>query len=310
MFVPLLLFTTLLLSSAAGAVLGSRELENQVRAMMVDELDILRPVVEARSSQLRRDKVSATILTSTPEGGCWLEDETMVLDCYAFSVDFDKAPASVKITMRRNPKGTAERLIVTLYEVREDGSLKVLGRGALEGQEMSYIRRLRIAILQNAKDWFRVESGAGAPVERKVKVALLADGRPEPYGYFFDGPPELDYAYYEGPNSSKCDPSLECCLVSHYVNFTEIGWNKFIQYPAGFHANFCTGPSNPSCKHENPVVESILSTARSQSALPRKNFACAPHSFAPLHILYTVGENHSMKLILDDMIALSCSCMA
>lgn len=62
---------------------------------------------------------------------------------------------------------------MTLYEVREDGSLKVLGRGALEGQEMSYIRRLRIAILQNAKDWFRVESGAGAPVERKVKVGAM-----------------------------------------------------------------------------------------------------------------------------------------
>ncbi|KAK6016054.1 transforming growth factor beta like domain protein, partial [Ostertagia ostertagi] len=146
-------------------------------------------------------------------------------------------------------------------------------------------------------------------------VEVLANGRPASYFDYFDGPPELDFTYHDGQTNRKCNPSVECCLVKHYVNFTEIaiefqGWDKFIQYPVGFYANYCIGPPHLKCPHENPEVEYILSTARTQSELPLKPFACAPRSFAPLRILYTVGPNHSMSLLLHDMIALSCSCIS
>ncbi|EPB79081.1 transforming growth factor beta like domain protein [Ancylostoma ceylanicum] len=155
--------------------------------------------------------------------------------------------------------------------------------------------------------WYAFET-FGLKSSEMPRVEVLANNHPLSYFNVFAGAPELDIDYYDSP-SQECNPRIECCLVPHYVNFTEIGWNKFIMYPAGFYANYCIGPKHVSCPHEDPEVESILSTARVQSSLPLTRYKCAPRTFAPLNILYSVGPNHSMKLRLDDVRALSCSCM-
>ncbi|EYB89747.1 hypothetical protein Y032_0228g2877 [Ancylostoma ceylanicum] len=200
-------------------------------------------------------------------------------------------------------------MTVTLYEQSKwKSEHRRLGRATLDQNEVVRIRNLRIEVIRNAKGWFNSDADIRKPMEHRLKVEVLANNHPLSYFNVFAGAPELDIDYYDSP-SQECNPRIECCLVPHYVNFTEIGWNKFIMYPAGFYANYCIGPKHVSCPHEDPEVESILSTARVQSSLPLTRYKCAPRTFAPLNILYSVGPNHSMKLRLDDVRALSCSCM-
>nr|CDJ81141.1 Transforming growth factor beta domain containing protein [Haemonchus contortus] len=281
----------------------------QVREMMMNELNLYDKKGTAFRQAVRTDKISETIMTSTPEGLCQLNNNSKIYDCFIYAVPPGMSTISAKFTMRRTRRRRSATLTATLYEIWQGGSRGVLGRGGIDGGELD-IPNIRLEVLRNAAHWFNKESSTSTTVDRWVKVEVLANGHPAQYFDYFDGAPELDFVYYDGPKASECDPSVECCLVEHYVNFTEIGWDKFIQYPAGFYANYCMGPSNMRCPHENPEVEYLLSTARAQSELPLKPFACAPRSFAPLRILYTVGPNHSMSLVLPDMIALSCSCMA
>ncbi|VDL75410.1 unnamed protein product [Nippostrongylus brasiliensis] len=312
----LLLLTNLLgRSSTATAQYDSRQLERKVKTMMLKELDLLtgrdiRKPDERASGRKIRDKVTETVYTATPDGVCLPRNKTLMADCFAFKTEFNTDVVSAMITMRRNRDRKPSKLIVALFEVGETMKLKPLGRGVIEDPEMDLIRNLRISIFRSTLDWFNPGPGMSKEEVHRIKIEVVADGSPVPYFDFFEEPPELDLAYYDNPQNDNCDPTVECCLVTHFVNFTEIGWDKFIQYPIGFYANYCIGPSSPKCFHEDPEVQTILSVAQAQSELPNRHFHCAPKQFAPLQILYRIGTHHSMKLILDDMIALSCSCMA
>ncbi|KAK6016056.1 hypothetical protein OSTOST_18466, partial [Ostertagia ostertagi] len=165
-------------------------------------------------------------------------------------LSFDSQLKYCRRTGRRRPR----LLIVALYELWEGGSKGLLGRRVIDRDETDDIESVRIEVLQNAGHWFK-RFDLDTLVDAKE---VLANGRPASYFDYFDGPPELDFTYHDGQTNRKCNPSVECCLVKHYVNFTEIGWDKFIQYPVGFYANYCIGPPHLKCPHENPEVEYIL----------------------------------------------------
>ncbi|VDM71615.1 unnamed protein product [Strongylus vulgaris] len=150
-------------------------------------------------------------------------------------------------------------MTVTLYEISGwKGEPRKLGRATLDQKEASRIRSLRIEVIRSAKSWFNSETSGRKLMEHNVKVDVSVASRPVSYFKYFVGPPELDLAYYDGPSSNQCNPKVECCLIPHYVNFTEIGWSKFIMYPAGFYANYCIGPKHLTCPHDDPEVEGIL----------------------------------------------------
>ncbi|KAK5972318.1 Transforming growth factor beta like domain protein [Trichostrongylus colubriformis] len=309
--VPIIVILLMYANTATSAPFSSKELEKQVRTMMVNELKLYDAHDMKKSGQaLWRGKISETIQTSTPEGICSLKNNSMIPNCFTYFVSPSTSAVSARFTMRRTRRRRSATVTAAIYELWQGESRNLLGRGDLDGDEQDNMPYIRIEILRNAAHWFNRQSLPNTAIERRVKVEVFMNGRPASYFDFFDGPPELDFAYNDGASKKSCDPSIECCLVEHYVNFTEIGWDKFIQYPAGFYANYCVGPSYLKCTHENPEVEYILSIARAQSELPHKPFACAPQNFAPLRILYTIGPNHSMSLLLHDMIALSCSCIA
>ncbi|KHJ98343.1 hypothetical protein OESDEN_01674 [Oesophagostomum dentatum] len=134
--------------------------------------------------------------------------------------------------------------------------MKKLGTVTLDQNEIGRVRSLRIEVIRSAKSWFN--SGTNDVFHHNVKVDVLANSQAISYFSFFVAPPELDCAYYDSAGQKDCNPKVECCLVPYYVNFTEIGWNKFILYPDGFYANYCIGPKLVSCPHEDPDIEGIL----------------------------------------------------
>ncbi|KAJ1363555.1 hypothetical protein KIN20_023449 [Parelaphostrongylus tenuis] len=302
-------------SSEAFPAVGTRELSEKLKALLIGKLDLLQSqnlewkYVGAVSGG---GKVGETVLTTTPNGVCLTMDRIKISDCFTYTIHPQTPALSAIFTMSLKQTTEPVNLTVTLYETSHwKTELSTLGRSYVDSEEIDSVRDIRVEILRNAKGWFNTISNAEAPVVHMLKVEVLANNRLVSYFDFFSKPPELDFSYFDdGRVRMKCDPTVECCLVPHYVNFTEIGWNKFIMYPDGFYANYCIGPSDVTCTHENPEVEILLNTARAQSELPKKNYACAPRSFAPLRILYQVGPNHTMKLRLDDMIAMTCSCIS
>ncbi|VDK69898.1 unnamed protein product [Cylicostephanus goldi] len=128
----------------------------------------------------------------------------------------------LSLSLRRN-LGLVS-ITVTLFEVIGwHGELRKLGRATLEQNEIARIRSLRIEVIHSAKSWFNSEVTAEKPLVHNVKVDILVDNKPVSYFKYFLGPPELDLAYYDDPLWNRCDPQVECCLMPHYVNFTEIG---------------------------------------------------------------------------------------
>ncbi|KAK6039682.1 hypothetical protein COOONC_22813 [Cooperia oncophora] len=154
---------------------------------------------------------------------CSLNYSSRITDCFMYSVPPGIPIVSAKFTMRRRRRRRSPMLSAALYELWRGGTKGLLGRGTIDGEDMDEITDIRVEVIRNAAHWFNGEAISDAAVDRWVKVEVLSNGHPSSYFDFFDEAPELDLVYHEGPPKTKCDPSVECCLVQHYVNFTEIG---------------------------------------------------------------------------------------
>lgn len=92
-----------------------------------------------------------------------------------------------------------------------------------------------------------------------------------------------------------------CCLENFYVNFTAIGWDKWILYPAGYHANYCRGQCDLS--HARYYHSTLLSKYSNIISL-----CCSPKQMAPLRLLYIDEENKVHQKSIPDMVVESCDC--
>lgn len=92
-----------------------------------------------------------------------------------------------------------------------------------------------------------------------------------------------------------------CCLETFYVNFTDIGWDKWIIYPTGYNANYCRGQCDLS--HSRYYHSTLLSKFSNVIGL-----CCSPKQMAPLRLLYIDEENKVHQKTMPDMIVESCDC--
>lgn len=101
-------------------------------------------------------------------------------------------------------------------------------------------------------------------------------------------------------NQVKSDKDA-CCLESFYVNFTEIGWDKWILYPSGYNANYCRGQCDIS--HARYYHSTLLSKFSHIIGL-----CCSPRQMAPLSLLYIDEDNKVHQKLMANMIVESCDC--
>lgn len=92
-----------------------------------------------------------------------------------------------------------------------------------------------------------------------------------------------------------------CCLETFYVNFTHIGWDKWILYPPGYNANYCRGQCDLS--HARYYHSTLLSKYSNVISL-----CCSPKQMAPLRLLYIDEDNKVHQKSIPDMIVEGCDC--
>lgn len=92
-----------------------------------------------------------------------------------------------------------------------------------------------------------------------------------------------------------------CCLEKFYVNFTDIGWDKWILYPAGYNANYCRGQCDLS--HARYYHSTLLNKFSNVIGL-----CCSPKQMAPLRLLYIDESNKVHQKSIPDMVVQACDC--
>lgn len=117
------------------------------------------------------------------------------------------------------------------------------------------------------------------------------------------------------------DPCIgNCKRTNFYVNFTDIGWEKWILYPRFYNAYTCEGEcSTPLAirRNDNPssIDAQVTNYAQIMSILEYRHLSgkkkitkCVPTKLKPLEIVY-LNENNKLEVrVYENMIVQQCGC--
>ncbi|XP_036380415.1 bone morphogenetic protein 2-like [Megalops cyprinoides] len=94
-----------------------------------------------------------------------------------------------------------------------------------------------------------------------------------------------------------------------YVDFNDVGWNKWIVAPSGYHAFFCLGECRfPLADHLNSSSHAMVQTLVNSvnSAIPRA--CCVPTALSPIAMLYLDQHDRVVLKNYQDMVVEGCGC--
>ncbi|NP_001165247.1 bone morphogenetic protein 16 precursor [Danio rerio] len=94
-----------------------------------------------------------------------------------------------------------------------------------------------------------------------------------------------------------------------YVDFKDVGWNKWIIAPSGYDAFFCLGECRfPLADHMNSSSHAMVQTLVSSvnGAVPRP--CCVPTALSPIALLFLDQEERVVLKNYQDMVVEGCGC--
>lgn len=94
-----------------------------------------------------------------------------------------------------------------------------------------------------------------------------------------------------------------------YVDFKDVGWNKWIVAPSGYDAFFCLGECRfPLADHMNSSSHAMVQTLVNSvnGAVPRA--CCVPTGLSPIALLYLDQEERVVLKNYQDMVVEGCGC--
>ncbi|XP_066560190.1 bone morphogenetic protein 16 [Amia ocellicauda] len=94
-----------------------------------------------------------------------------------------------------------------------------------------------------------------------------------------------------------------------YVDFKDVGWNKWIVAPSGYHAFFCLGECRfPLTDHMNSSSHAMVQTLVNSvnGKVPRA--CCVPTSLSPIAMLYLDQHDRVVLKNYQDMVVEGCGC--
>uniref|UniRef100_A0A8C1G8V8 Bone morphogenetic protein 16 n=1 Tax=Cyprinus carpio TaxID=7962 RepID=A0A8C1G8V8_CYPCA len=94
-----------------------------------------------------------------------------------------------------------------------------------------------------------------------------------------------------------------------YVDFKDVGWNKWIVAPSGYDAFFCLGECRfPLADHMNSSSHAMVQTLVNSvnGAVPRA--CCVPTALSPIALLYLDQEERVVLKNYQDMVVEGCGC--
>ncbi|KAI1893238.1 hypothetical protein AGOR_G00121650 [Albula goreensis] len=94
-----------------------------------------------------------------------------------------------------------------------------------------------------------------------------------------------------------------------YVDFNDVGWNKWIVAPSGYHAFFCLGECRfPLADHMNSSSHAMVQTLVNSvnGAVPKA--CCVPTALSPIAMLYLDQHDRVVLKNYQDMVVEGCGC--
>ncbi|XP_076850469.1 bone morphogenetic protein 16 [Brachyhypopomus gauderio] len=95
-----------------------------------------------------------------------------------------------------------------------------------------------------------------------------------------------------------------------YVDFQDVGWNKWIVAPTGYDAFFCLGECRfPLADHMNSTSHAMVQTLLNSvngATVPRA--CCVPTALSPIALLYLDQDEHVVLKNYQDMVVEGCGC--
>lgn len=94
-----------------------------------------------------------------------------------------------------------------------------------------------------------------------------------------------------------------------YVDFKDVGWNKWIVAPTGYDAFFCLGECRfPLADHMNSSSHAMVQTLMNSvnRAVPRA--CCVPTALSPIALLYLDNDDNVVLKNYQDMVVEGCGC--
>lgn len=112
-----------------------------------------------------------------------------------------------------------------------------------------------------------------------------------------------------GPAKLKRLSRGRCRRHPLYVDFSDVGWHKWIIAPSGYDAFFCLGECRyPLADHMNASSHAVVQTMVNSvnGAVPRA--CCVPTSLRPIALLYLDNHDRVVLKNYQDMVVESCGC--
>ncbi|CAI4232992.1 unnamed protein product [Auanema sp. JU1783] len=236
-----------------------------------------------------------------------MDGEDIIPDCFIYHLEVKGTVVGADFVLLLKPQFRSVNLTISIYEVgRIDGQLSRIDKLVVVGSSsISEDLIVKTDIKEEMRQWLRGNTNYN--VEKLLMISAKVNGFELPFWDVFRKTPSIDVVIgTPEKQSSRCESSSKCCLMSFYLNFTELGWDDWILSPPGYHANYCVGQCPFNSDTETQAVLRSAKTNDSSFFLPSPS--CAPLYYAPLKMIYTVGENDFRKSVLHGMTVLSCSC--
>ncbi|OTF71120.1 Transforming growth factor beta like domain containing protein [Euroglyphus maynei] len=110
----------------------------------------------------------------------------------------------------------------------------------------------------------------------------------------------------------NCEDGVrQCCKQSLYVNFEELGWNDWIIYPRGYHANYCMGECIQQLRSPDMLAyfhSHVLEEYRIKNPYASITPCCAPTKLSSISLIYFDQNHHIIKADLPKMVVNECGC--
>lgn len=121
----------------------------------------------------------------------------------------------------------------------------------------------------------------------------------------------IDLEKPKAPNRKKrafecVGRAVQCCRRRLYVNFTKIGWDSWVMYPKGFHANFCEGSCESSISPLNEY--SVILQELERKKLAQFSICCTPSKLSGLSMLHFDRDGNIIKRDVPNMRVDTCGC--
>ncbi|KAL4647341.1 bone morphogenetic protein 2-like [Arapaima gigas] len=172
-------------------------------------------------------------------------------------------------------------------------------------------RPLLVTYSHDGRGQTLVHSG-GRPVGRRWKRRWETVARGEIRGKLMDqGSQSERRVKRNGGRAAKLKRLSQARCRRHplYVDFRDVGWDKWIVAPSGYHAYFCLGECRfPLADHMNSSSHAMVQTLVNSvnGAVPRP--CCVPTTLSPIAMLYLDQQDRVVLKNYQDMVVEGCGC--